>query len=480
MNISRDGVTDFRGGLRQIGARRDLADNEVATLDNWRITLSGSLLKRWGSQKIHTTTFGGTVSAGYEWRLGNINTGFLMLQSGTHIYQTTSGGLAYPATFTDLGAVVANNFGSGMAGFRDGTAEVVYIGDGGPLNKWDATTFTANIASTPNVSQLLVYNRRLFGFSGDTLYWSDLDNGDTLGIVASGGGSARIRTFGNGPIVGLAVVGTTLFIFHSSGVSRFRGWSQDDIDINSGTSAVNNPVGARDWHGIAVFNGYAYWISPDSRAYRLSEDGDVEEIGKQVNLSFPGSPIAVANKGEREIWFRNVGNGSTMYVYNTDVGAWSTNSYIQGSSAWSAFVNLQERFADDTGTVLACSFDGFVYDLRYQTAALDAVLADGTGGSLYTATLVTNPFDFMNASVVKAIRYGYFGIEGANAAVTVQLVDETGALVGSGPNITAGPGVTRVQLAGNYKAPGLSLSYGGSAFASLSDAWLYGFVYNRP
>ena len=482
MKPRRDGVTDFSGGVRNIGARRDTGENESLLIDNWRLTLSHGLVRRYGSQKIHTSSFGGTVLAVYEWRFSNIGAGYLMVQAGSHIYATPSDGLLYPATFTDLGSVVSSSFNAGMAGFRDNAGEVVYIADNGQLNKWDTSTFSTDLPGTPTgITQLVVYNRRLFGFNGDTLYWSDLDNGDTLGDNTNGGGSARIKTFGGGPIVGLAVVGTTLFIFQDNGVSRFRGWSQDDIDIQSGTSAVNNPIGADDWRGITVFNGYAYWISADKKAYRLSEDGDVEEIGRQITLVFQGSPIAVANKEEREIWFRNIGSGSQVYIYNIDLNAWTTATFNQGSSAWSMFTWLKSRFTDSQGTMLAASFDGFIYDLRYTTAVLDATNADGTGGSAYVSKIITNPFEFGDASLVKALRYGYIGADNLSGSVTVTIMDDSGVLVGSSAqSVPVGGGVTRFQAWGNYKAPAVQVAYGGATLATLSDIWLYGFPYNRP
>lgn len=481
MKLTRAGLTDFSGGIRTVGAIRDLGENEVLDATNFLVTPSGGLVKRYGSQKVMSLPLGAAVISAAEWSPSFAAVSWLVVQANNgHVYTTRSDDISYPATFSDLGAVVSSTH-AGIVGFRDGVDEVVYVADGGPLNKWDASSFIANLAGTPSVTQIVVYNRRLFGFIGDTLYWSDLDNGDTLGVVASGGGSARIRTFGGGPIVGLAVVGTTLFIWHNNGVSRFRGWSQDDIDIDSGTSAVNNPVGLKDWRGVAVLNGYAYWVSPDGHVYRLSETGDVEEVGKKISTAGTiGGVVAVANKEEREIWLRGISPNAPVYILNLDSGAWTTALYPALNDDWQTLVWIQVRSPDGQGTMLAGSTTGFLYDLRFTSLAFDAAAVDGSSGVPYTSTLQSHSFDFSDASKVKALRFGYAGAE-ANAGdtITVKVVDDSGSFVNS-QTVTPGAGVTRFQLWGNYKSPGLQLTHSGFHFVKISDLWIDAFVYNRP
>ncbi len=119
--------------------------------------------------------------------------------------------------------------------FRDaGNAEVVYIADGGLLNKWNGTTLT-EIANTLAVKQVVVFNQRLWGAGNSTypnsIFYSSLNNGDDLGNATppAGGGQIIVRTFGDEQIIGLAPINTSLLIFHNRGISRLTGLGQDDI-----------------------------------------------------------------------------------------------------------------------------------------------------------------------------------------------------------------------------------------------------------
>jgi hypothetical protein len=473
----RDGVTDFRGGMRSVGDVRDKDAHEAAFLQNWRVDPSGGLVVRDGSRLLSATAIGApsTVRGLFYWQQATASDMTLAAANG-HVYYTTDDGP--PATWTDAGAGLNANSSVTFAAFRDSTGERVYIADGGQLNKFDGFAVTSDIASTPSVDQVIVYNRRLFGFSGQTLYWSALDDGDTLGIAASGGGEAVIRTFGGGNIVGLAVVGRTLFILHEAGVSRFSGWTQDDIDIESGASAVSNPVGAFDVGGIVSFGGYAYFVGADSRVYRVGEAGGVELISEKITLEFPGgAATSTAYPKYQEIWFYSAGVGNPIYVYNVLLGAWYTFA-LPSSTSYSAMASVPKNNNDES-TVMVGDAGGRVFFFG-QTAPVDGTsAAAGTGGSAIVCQVDSRPLDFGDASLVKAMRFGYLG-SSAHSGFAFSLVDETETVTSLG-DVTGNGSVKRLQAWGRYRAPQIRLTYSSlTDFATVSDLGLDAFAYNRP
>lgn len=480
----RDGQSDFTGGLRTNGSIFDGQDNEVTELINWRIDPSGSLIVRPGTQFITTSGLSDFAVEAYHWRPTSGDNMLIVSTFDRHLHYTTDPDHTdYPFTFTDAGAVSTNG-AAFMVGFRDTLNEVVYFRGGASLSllKFNGVTFTAVGGAPSNLGQLVVYNRRLFSFNGSTLYWSDLDNGDSLGVAASGGGQAIIRTFGGGQIVGLHVLGTTLFIFHRESISAFRGWTQDDIDIESGMSVVSNPVGLVSTNAATPFGGYLYFVGHDEQFYRMSEAGAVEVISNPVRDALATSINAItyvtANLSNREIWITPQAS-STTWVYNVDRGVWY--KFQLGGGPWQWFTEFSSRNSDTQPTIIGVSSNnGRMYDLRYLAASKDQVGATGTGGSNITAEIQTKHLTFQDPSLVKALRFLYLSASGDSSnPVTPSVLNESGfstALTAFNPT----GAVDRVQAWGKFKAPRVKLTYAGGGFPKLSDIYLDAFVYNRP
>lgn len=476
----RDGQSDFTGGVRSNGSLFDGIDSEVTELINWRIDLSGSLVVRPGSQVIHNA-LSDLASEVYQWKPTSDDTVLLIATVDGHLYYTTvdpeeSG---YPLTLADAGDVQSAQF---MVGFRDATQEVVYFRSGPSLllKKFDGSGVTTVGAGT-NLGRMVVYNRRLFSFVGSTLYWSDLDNGDTLGDETQGGGRALIRTFGGGDIVGLAVLGSTLFVFHRTSVSRFRGWTIDDIDIESGLSVVSNPVGLANSWAVAAFGGYLYFVGHDAQVYRMTEEGSVEVISNQVRDDIGDelqlSAFVIANPNDREIWVAPSGS-TTTWIYNVDRGAWYKFAFAHGSWIW--MTEIAARDHDNSPAILGVSSeDGNIYDLRYLAAPRDAVCADGLSGVNLTADFQSRHFTFSDPSLVKSLRFLYLAIDGVSTGVSVFVIDENDNSASLGTIEPTGA-VDRFQAWGKFKAPRVRLTYSGGGFPVLSDVYLDAFVYNRP
>src|SRR5690606_32348517 len=125
---------------------------------------------------------------------------------------------------------------------------------------------------------------------------------------ANGGGSARVRTFGISEITGLQVLGSSLLIFHRDGISRFTGWSQDDIDIDAGAEGITQDVGTISPASIVVVENYCYFLT-DRGVYRTNGQS-VEEISPSIASVFRAldrallaRAQAVHNRKFGEIWF---------------------------------------------------------------------------------------------------------------------------------------------------------------------------------
>ena len=220
-----------------------------------------------------------------------------------------------------------------MVGFRDATGEVVYIADGDTtnpaLNKWNGTTLTTHMASTPTkITQICLYNQRLFGITGgdSKIYWSGLNNGDSLGVAASGGGEAIIRTFGDQKITGLAVNGASLLVFHETGISKFTGLTQDDIAIAAGAQGVTNDVGCVAPRSIVSTPDVVFFLS--DRGFYAANESAVRPISlkldpliKSLDFATTENVIGAHNRIAKEIWWYLPDKG--IYRFNYALGAWT-------------------------------------------------------------------------------------------------------------------------------------------------------------
>jgi hypothetical protein len=402
---------------------------------NCRITVQGALQKLHGTRRVHASAIGSSaaVLGGFAWKRGNGTVPLLTTAGGTFY----TGAYAMPMTWTaQAGALSAVQYPS-FASFRDGSGEAVYIADGGLLNKWNGAALTMDIASTPAVGQLAVYNQRLFGVSGadENLYWSGLNNGDTLGIAASGGGVAVIRTFGGQRITALAPVGGSLLLFHANAISRFSGYSQSDIDIDAGAIGHAAEVGTLAPRSVVVINdeGQDVALFLSKRGLFGATETAVVAIPTPFDreLSSLGAANwtnvhAVHNPVNREVWFNVTG---FIYIYNYAQKAW-TGPCTQMLGAAGAPVSLWAAENDLGGPiVLAGGVDGFVRHCDYASppAKLD-LLSDGSGGSTNTMAVALRPFFFGDEPLDKSFRHLYITGQslGASASLTIDFTTSNG------------------------------------------------------
>lgn len=399
-----DRQESFIGGLNTSADESRLREDEMRAAKNVRLNEFGGALKRLGSKRIHASAIGSgnPIKGGFYWPFEEE---ILAVSNGT-LYTAS---YAIPTTFTSQTGALSTSAFPSFAAFHDGTDEVVYIADGGLLNKWDGTTLTVNMGGTPNVSQLAVHNLRLFG-CGDIdnpyrLYWSGLGDGDTLGDTANGGGFADIRTFGHSPLVGILAVGESLLIFHRDGISRFTGWSQDDIDIDSGTRGVSNDVGSISPRSLVSVENTGFFMS-DRGIYAVTEGGvepiavKIEESIRQLSQEDFDEIFAVHNKAFREVWFFFPGTGAYVFNYRIKqwTGPWDT-VFSTVESLWSALDT------DGNPIVLSGGTNGFVRHMDLTGVYKDDVLSDGSGGSDVVMVIQCHRMFFGYQIIDKSMRY---------------------------------------------------------------------------
>lgn len=378
-----DAQVGFHGGLNTVADPSQVQPNELRTAVNGRLTTFGALQKRRGTERIHSVSIGSgnPVRGGFAWK-----------RAASVQELALSNGLLWTATYA-MGTTFTSQAGAFDAAaypcyapFRDGTVEVCYIADGGPLNKWDGTNVTVNLAGTPSVARIALQNQRLFGISGldQTLYYSALNNGDTLATGAVDTGSAVIRTYSNQELKALLALGDSLILFHREGISRFTGYTSDDISLATGTRGVSSDVGTIAPDSVVAVENTGYFLS-DRGIYRITEAGvvpisiKIENVINNLDQTKFNRVKAVHNRAYREIWFYFPDVG--CYVYNYRLDAWTGpmvgifESTTTTQSLWSTL--------DATGKpiVLMGGADGFVRLLDTPTFNQDDVSSTGGGGN---------------------------------------------------------------------------------------------------
>ena len=166
------------GGLNSISAESALQPNQLRRAINCRLTEFGAVAKRGGLQRTSSAALsvGQSVLNGYTWRQDSGTTDVLAVCNGS-LFTSSYGTL--PWTWTQETGTLSTTVIPQFAQFRDtGGNDVVYISDGGLLNKWDGTTLTTNLSGTASCKVIVVHNERLWGCgsttSPDSIFYSAL------------------------------------------------------------------------------------------------------------------------------------------------------------------------------------------------------------------------------------------------------------------------------------------------------------------
>ncbi len=266
------------GGLNDVSDDSALQPDQLRRATNLRLTDYGAATKRGGTQRTSTNALAAAaVLNGFTFQQDGGTNQILAVCNG--VLRTTTYG-TFPWTFATQSGALSTTVAPDFAQFRDtGGNDVVYIADGGLLNKWSGSALTVDIANTVAVDTLQVHNERLWACGNssfpDSIFYSALNDGDTLGYGAGGGGQIIVRTFGDEKIVGLASINTSLLIFHRRGISRLTGFGQDDITAQP--AGVTADVGTIAAKSIVASNNIGFFIS-ERGLYRCNES-EVAAVG---------------------------------------------------------------------------------------------------------------------------------------------------------------------------------------------------------
>lgn len=417
MASSGERITDsqpkFDGGLNSVSSETALLTNQVRSSVNARLTDYGAISKRGGTRRTASVLAAFPITGGYTWAKDDGTYPVLAVCNGllfTSTYNTSTW------TWTQRTGALSSTTTSQLITFRDGSTDVVYIADGGLLNKWNGSALSTNLAGTPSCSALAVYNERLWGCGDptfpDSVFYSDFSNGDTLGVGGSGGGQIVVRTFGNETIVGLAAINTSLMVFHKRGISRITGYGQDDITVQP--QGVTSDVGAIAKNSIVASQNIAYFIS-ERGLYRCNES-DVGAVGtpdqpdpilpilRKLSSTDFDNISCVLNRATKELWITIPTVG--CYQYHTVLQAWSgpwEDAYLNpGTTALFEGINQ-----NGLPIVLRGDNAGYVSVCDAPNVFVDNMSSDGTGGSRYTMSVQFHRLYCGDDSLAKSLRWGY-------------------------------------------------------------------------
>lgn len=417
-----DGGWNLHNGL-------GMARNQYALGSDCRISEDGRLRSRQGSRRLHASAQtgggGGTlVFDGYSWRLSTGIAYEIFIVSGKPYrasYADGSGPALSSITALNGSAIFSTSNHASFAAFRSAGTEYVYIADGAStgggkgLSRTDATTCTDhNVGPTGvNIAFIWVYNDRLYGVTGanNVLYYSAVGDGDTLGVVASGGGFLTVRAFSGQQLTGGIAIGSTNVLFHRGAISAFRGSTTDDINIDTGAEGISASIGIPIPRAVIAFDRYAYAWTTQGAAI-LSESGVtlLDQPGRPDPLvydteTFSGGFLASATTGAwvvqntrmKEIWFGAAG-GYPTYIWSYRYNCWVGKHFFHFTAA---ITSIWETVSGSTLTgypqILFGSVDGFVRgtDFKEQSGHevyLDDVTSAGTGGSFFQTSVQCRRF----------------------------------------------------------------------------------------
>lgn len=505
--VLSDEQPGFIGGLNTVSDDTALLPSQMRRCINSRLTDYGAVTKRGGTRRTTTATLASNknVQSGFNWRKDDGTSQILAVIDGT-LHTATYG--TFPWTWTARSGALSNTAIPTFAKFRDaGGADVAYIADGGLLNKWNGTALTTNISGTASVAYITVHNERLWG-AGDssrpqTIFYSALNNGDTIGNAASDGGEIIVRTFGDQAVLGLASVNTSLLIFHRRGISRLTGFGQDDITVQP--AGVTADVGTIAPNSIVAVDNVAYFVS-ERGLYRCNE-AEVAAIGtpqtpdpllpiiRQMSAAQLADIRVVLNRATKELWVYLPGYG--VYVYHTVLNAWA-GEWDTGFLDPATTALFEVMDSNGLPVVLKGDAASWISLCDASGIFLDNAAADGTGGTRYAMAVQLHRLYCGDDAEAKALRFGYLtaSLNGSDQAAvswntgeafgtwqlppsSVQAWGGSGTTWGTGTWGGVGSKSERIQMGGTGYHVDVTISDSGNALPIFSRFQLETFALGR-
>ena len=504
-NVVRDTQAGFAGGLNLTADPTQLQPGQVRSMENGRLTSYGGIQKRRGTRRISPSAVsaGVAVQNGFTWfRLTRtevlavlagtlytasfipfVSSESLLTESLDMLTDEDGAFLVTEASYSSFASQAGSLSASetpDFAAFRSGSGECVYIADGGRLNRWDGTTLVTDIASTPECVSITVYNQRLVGVTGQnqSVFYSALNDGDTLGIGASGGGEAIIRTFSDQRTTAVATDGDTLYIFHEDGISRFTGYTQDDINISAAAAGVTGQVGTRSPFSVVQTVRGIFFLGNDG-FYVLRAGSLPQKISTPIDAMLRGL------NGNQIAGVRGVHDTATasvrwmipalgVYAFNYELNAWlgpDTAGYLspRTSSLW------ESQNESGQYTVLRGDADGWVTLCDAPGIYLDDADQDGTGGSSFSLSVTCKRMYSGDPAGEKSLRNAYLvgdnkGSSGLTVSWSNDGVSRSHAYTGTSQTLMPIP----VSGRGSYFDVTITDSVEGESLYSLLDVEAFG------
>ncbi len=411
--------SDFRGGLNTAVSPDMLNPNELVQATNARLTTpQAAIAKRTGSKRMHAAAIGAGAAVMGLVQWDSPGGKQLVAVAGGKLYHKTT----ELGAFTEIvpGTLFSTTVRTSFATIRQSTTGAplrLYLADGN-VYRFDGTTLTEidGTNSVPAADLYISYHTRAFARRTDLkkhVFWGKIGNPEDFrtGGVADGG-SGLVDVLTGEDITAFEVVGSSLLIATGNSIVRFTGYSNEDIQIAQDTEGVSPEVGIVGKLALLRVETFAIGVS-ERGPYAIVEAG-AQPIGVKVEPEFDAldrtvlGNIAIGyHRGRREVWIAVPGASDTalnktVYVYSTRLNAWF------GPFTYNFGITCFARYQDANGDeflIAGCS-DGFVRHM--DIGALDDVLSDGTGGSVYTMTVELAPFFFpVGPGALKALRRGH-------------------------------------------------------------------------
>lgn len=412
----RDEQGSFAGGLNTVSDDIALAPNQFRLGRNARHTEYGAITKRYGSV-ILAAALPAAPQNGFTWAKADGTAQALAVANGI-LYTINPllgiGSSAWAAVAGTLDTSVTPTFAEFVAGGTN--TEVVYIGDGGRINKWDGATLITDIGTGPGVRFVKVHNQRLWScgcsVAPSSIFYSGLNDGDSIGDTGNGGGEIVVRTFADEKVVALASCNSSLLIFHARGLSRLTGFGQDDVSVDpEGISAETGTIAP---HSVVEGDGVVFFVSDrgvfaanESRVVPLGSPDKPDPILPLLRTLTPAqlaNTRGVLSRKTQEVWFFIPGQGT--YIYHLILQAWSgpwLGEHSDTACFWpspvSTYAETYIILGGTDGGTSVCDIRGYGTDR--------ATLADPDGGDSIEWRVQLRRLYFGDDSIVKSFRFAY-------------------------------------------------------------------------
>ena len=398
---------DFRGGRNTRDNPDILNPNELVDCTNGRLTKTrGAIQVRLGSKRLHATSLGGSVTGVRQWNnAGSIQ--LVAIANGDLHHKTTDLGnftLVSPSPVIGSGQVMFTT----MRQAASGAPLRMYFVDDTNVWRWSGSALTrlSTGANKPPANATHIWTYHIRGFYVDSdkpvfLEWSVLqDLEDMLAATGNGAGEAMMDILDGEAIQAGAIVGSSLLIATENSVSRFTGYSARDIQIEQDSEGVSADEGCVGKLAMRKIEKFAAML--DTRGPYAVNESESIFLGEKVfddflalDRSVLAASVVEFHPGRREIWWAVPGSGDggtnkTIFIYSLELGIW------YGPFTYPFAITCMAQYEDSSGIqgIIAGCADGFVRHLDIGT--LDDVLADGTGGSIFTMTVELAPIFFSN------------------------------------------------------------------------------------